>query len=341
MSHLLILRFSSMGDVAMIIPSLRCLTIAYPDIKITVVTNEFYKPFFSEFKNINFFATDFKNSHKGIKGLLKLFKELKNLKPTHVADLHSVLRTHFLAVLFRLRFIKIKKIDKLRPDKKRLFRKSKKVLKPLIPTQYRYSEVFCRLGFNIDLTSHQFPLPKIINDKAQGFLSAMENGKKKIGIAPFASFTGKIYPLDLMQKVVAFLQNENYVLLFGNGKYEIDILKVWVKAYPNALGCYVLDSLESELEIISNLDVMLSMDSANGHLAANYNVPVISLWGLTHPFAGYAPFLSKPENELTSNRETYPMLPTSAYGNKTPKGYENIMRSIDVNDVILAINKVL
>ncbi|MDB0068960.1 glycosyltransferase family 9 protein [Flavobacteriaceae bacterium] len=330
-----------MGDVAMMIPSLRCLTIAYPDIKITVVTNEFYKPFFSEFKNINFFATDFKNSHKGIKGLLNLFKELKNLKPTHVADLHSVLRTHFLAVLFRLRFIKIKKIDKLRSDKKRLFRKSKKVLKPLIPTQYRYSEVFCRLGFNIDLTSHQFPLPKIINDKAQSFLSVIENGKKKIGIAPFASFTGKIYPLDLMQKVVAFLQNENYVLLFGNGKYETDILKVWVKAYPNALGCYVLDSLESELEIISNLDVMLSMDSANGHLAANYNVPVISLWGLTHPFAGYAPFLSKSENELVSNRETYPMLPTSAYGNKIPKGYENVMRSIDVNDVILAINKVL
>ena len=86
---------------------------------------------------------------------------------------------------------------------------------------------------------------------------------------------------------------------------------------------------------------MLSMDSANGHLAANYNVPVISLWGLTHPFAGYAPFLSKPENELTSNREMYPLLPTSAYGNKTPKGYENVMRSIDVNDVILAINKVL
>ena len=330
-----------MGDVAMMIPSIRCLTIAYPDIKITVVTNGFYKPFFSEFKNINVFATDFKNSHKGIKGLLNLFKELKNLKPTHVADLHSVLRTHFLAILFKLRFIKIKKIDKLRSDKKRLFRKSNKVLKPLIPTQYRYSEVFCKLGFNIDLTSHQFPLPKIINNKAQSFLSDIENGKKKIGIAPFASFTGKIYPLDLMQKVVAFLQNEHHVFLFGNGKYETDILKVWVKAYPNALGCYVLDSLESELEIISNLDVMLSMDSANGHLAANYNVPVISLWGLTHPFAGYAPFLSKPENELTSNREKYPMLPTSAYGNKTPKGYENVMRSIEVNDVILAINKVL
>ena len=136
---------------------------AYPDLKITIVTNGFYKPFFSEFKNINFFEADFKNSHKGVKGLFKLYKELKSLKPTHVADLHSVIRTHFLSLLFKLRLIKIKKIDKLRSDKKRLFRKSNKVLKPLIPTQYRYSEVFCRLGFNIDLTSHEFPLPKIIN----------------------------------------------------------------------------------------------------------------------------------------------------------------------------------
>jgi len=341
MTHLLILRFSSMGDVAMMIPSLRCLTKAYPDLNITIVTNGFYKPFFTEFKNINFFAADFKNSHKGVKGLFKLYKELKNLKPTHIADLHSVIRTHFLSLLFKFRFIKIKKINKLRSDKKRLFRKSNKVLKPLIPTQYRYSEVFCRLGFNIDLTSHEFPLPKIITDSTQNFLSELESGKKKIGIAPFASFTGKIYPLDLMQKVVGFLQNDYYVFLFGSGKYETDILKVWTKAYPNVLGCYVLNSLKSELEIISNLSAMISMDSANGHLAANYNVPVISLWGLTHPFAGYAPFLSKPENELTSDREKYPLLPTSAYGNKTPKGYENVMRTIDVNDVILAVNKVV
>ena len=330
-----------MGDVAMMIPSLRCLTKTYPGLNITIVTNGFYKPFFTEFKNINFFEADFKNSHNGIKGLFRLYKELKILKPTHIADLHSVIRTHFLSVLFKLRFIKIKKINKLRSDKKRLFRKFNKVLKPLIPTQYRYSEVFCRLGFNIDLTSHEFPLPKIITESTQNFLSELESGKKKIGIAPFASFTGKIYPLDLMQKVVGFLQKDHYVFLFGNGKYETDILKVWTKAYPNVLGCYVLNSLKSELEIISNLSAMISMDSANGHLAANYNVPVISLWGLTHPFAGYAPFLSKPENELTSDREKYPLVPTSAYGNKTPKGYENVMRTIDVNDVILAVNKVV
>ena len=66
------------------------------------------------------------------------------------------------------------------------------------------------------------------------------------------------------------------------------------------MGCYNLGSLVMELEIISNLDAMVSMDSANGHIAANYNVPVISIWGLTHPFGGYAPFLSIPENTLMS-----------------------------------------
>ena len=98
---------------------------------------------------------------------------------------------------------------------------------------------------------------------------------------------------------------------------------------------------EEEIEIISNLDLMISMDSANGHIAANYNIPVITLWGLTHPFAGFSPFLSLSENMIVSNRKQYPQIPTSAYGNKTPKGYENVMRTIDVSDVILAVNKVL
>jgi ADP-heptose:LPS heptosyltransferase len=95
-----------------------------------------------------------------------------------------------------------------------------------------------------------------------------------------------------------------------------------------------LESLANEIEIISNLDLMISMDSANGHLAANYNVPVISLWGLTHPFGGFAPFLSNQKNMLVSSREKYPKIPTSAYGKKIPNGYENVMRTIDYKDVL-------
>ena len=55
MKHLLVLRFSSMGDVAMMIPSLRCLVKSYPNLKITVVSKKTFKPFFKEFEKCNFF----------------------------------------------------------------------------------------------------------------------------------------------------------------------------------------------------------------------------------------------------------------------------------------------
>jgi len=339
MNHLLVLRFSSMGDVAMIIPSIRCLIKKYPETKITVVSKPAFLPFFKEFKNLDFFEVNFKSQHKGLKGMFRLFKELSELKPTHIADLHSVLRTHILYLLFKLKLYRIKRIDKSRAERKKLFRKKNKIFKPLTPAQYRYSEVFNRLGFNIDLSNHEFSDPFQINSQDQ--IAHVDKSKKWIGIAPFASFNGKIYPLDLMQNIVSFLQRDHQVFLFGNGVYETKKLEIWEKAFQNVFGCYNLKSLEKEIEIISNLDLMISMDSANGHIAANYNVPVIILWGLTHPFAGFAPFLSASENMLVSNREKYPLLPTSAYGKKIPKGYESVMRTIEYKEVIVRALKSL
>ena len=339
MNHLLVLRFSSMGDVAMTIPSLRCLIKKYPETKITVVSKSTFRPFFKEFKNLDFFEVNFKTKHKGLKGVFRLFKELTELKPTHIADLHSVLRTHVLYVLFKLKLYNIKRVDKSRAERKKLFRKNNKIFKPLTPAQYRYSEVFNRLGFNIDLSNHEFSDPYEINSQDQ--IAHIDKSKKWIGIAPFASFNGKIYPLDLMQNIVSFLQRDHQVFLFGNGVYETKKLEIWEKAFQNVFGCYNLKSLEKEIEIISNLDLMISMDSANGHIAANYNVPVIILWGLTHPFAGFAPFLSASENMLVSNREKYPLLPTSAYGKKIPKGYESVMRTIEYKEVIVRALKSL
>jgi ADP-heptose:LPS heptosyltransferase len=73
---------------------------------------------------------------------------------------------------------------------------------------------------------------------------------------------------------------------------------------------------------------MLSMDSGNAHLAAILGVKVITLWGATHPFAGFSPFNQPLENALTADSSLYPKLPTSVYGNKKVAGYEDAMRTI-------------
>ena len=79
---------------------------------------------------------------------------------------------------------------------------------------------------------------------------------------------------------------------------------------------------------------MISMDSANGHIAANCGTPVLSLWGLTHPFCGFKPFDQPIENSLTLDRKNYPAIPTSIFGDRIPKNYESAFRSLDPKTVI-------
>ncbi len=60
-----------------------------------------------------------------------------------------------------------------------------------------------------------------------------ENNQKLIGIAPFAQYDSKVYPLDLMQEVIAKLaENKDHtILLFGGGKKEIEILNSLSRAF--------------------------------------------------------------------------------------------------------------
>ena len=84
---------------------------------------------------------------------------------------------------------------------------------------------------------------------------------------------------------------------------------------------------------------MISMDSGNAHLAAMLGVKVITLWGATHPFAGFKPFDQPLENCITSDRDKYPLLPTSIYGNKKVEGYEDAMRSILPETVVTKVKR--
>ncbi len=335
----LILRFSSLGDVAMTNPVIRCLEKKYPNNKFIYVTRPKFKPLFEEFKNVEIFELDLKKRHKGFLGVLRLFIDLIKLRPSRVADLHSVLRTNILSFLFRIFFIKVSVIDKKRKDRKALTRKRNKIFKPLTPVHFLYQEVFNKLGFTIDLTKdHIFPPSKVFN--LNTYDVQIDSGKL-VGIAPFAKHAGKMYPLDLMQKIVSYVQEKHIVFLFGFGKFEMDTINRWSKVFKNVNSCDFLNGFENEISLISNLDLMISMDSANGHIASIYNVPVITIWGLTHPYTGFTTFNSDSENQFCVDREKFPLVPNSIYGNKMIKGYENSMRTISFQDVLARVNKII
>ncbi|MEO8253239.1 MAG: glycosyltransferase family 9 protein [Flavobacterium sp.] len=330
------MRLSAMGDVAMTVPVLRAFVEQYPNIQITVVSRPFFKPFFETIPNVAFFAFDEKERHKGFLGLIRLFQDLRRLKIDAFADLHNVLRSKVVRTLFALSGRKVAAVDKGREGKKALTAVENKIFNQL-PTMFeRHTKVFQQLGFEVDLSNPSFPEKAVLSTEIVSLIG--KKRQKLIGIAPFAQYDAKVYPLDLMQKVIEQLAEnpENKILLFGGGKKEIEILESISSPYENAINMAGKIKFQQELQLISNLDVMLSMDSGNAHIAAMLGVKVVTLWGATHPFAGFSPFNQPIENALVSDRETFPLLPTSVYGNKKVAGYEDAMRTIPV-DVIIKI----
>ena len=340
-SHILVIRLSAMGDVAMTVPVLRAFSLQYPNVKITVVSRPFFKPFFDDIENITFFPIDLKERHKGFLGLLRLFSDLRKLNFDAVADLHNVLRSKIITTLFALNGKKVAATDKGRQDKKALTKLAIKTISPIKSMFDRHVETFEKLGFQINLNTPTFPEKAILSEDIINI-----TGKKQenwIGMAPFAQYESKVYPIDLIQQVIDELakNTSNKILLFGGGNEEIKKLNQLKSKYENVLVLAGKTNLKEELAIISNLNVMLSMDSGNAHIAAMLGVKVITLWGATHPFAGFQPFHQPDDFCLTSDRKQYPFLPTSVYGNKKVAGYENAMRTILPNTIIDKIEKEL
>ena len=326
-----------MGDVAMTVPVLRALISQHPEIKITVVSRPFFKPFFEGILNVDFFPIDLKERHKGFFGLLRLYKDLKKLKIDAVADLHNVLRSKIIKSLFALSGKKTAFVDKGRAEKKALTSAENKIFKPVTSMFERHATVFQELGFEINLDNPQFPPKANISSEIINFTG--EKTQNWIGIAPFAQYDSKVYPQDLMQEVIDKLaeNTHNKIFLFGGGNKEIEILNQFASGKENVITVAGKLKFEEELKLISNLDVMLSMDSGNSHIAAMLGVKVVTLWGATHPYAGFLAFNQPMDSALVSDREKYPLLPTSVYGNKKVEGYEDAMRSISVESVVKKI----
>ncbi len=338
--HLLIIRFSAMGDVAMLVPVIRILIKAYPNLRLTVLTREFFAPVFQDIPRVKVHAADLKGRHKGISGLIRLSKELKNLGVTGVADMHNVLRSNVLKTLFLFSGINFRQIDKGRSEKKALTSLENKVFRQLKSTHQRYADVLSDLGYPIDLSETVFSEKYVLSSSILK-ITGNKNGIW-IGIAPFAAHEAKAYPTNFLSQVLKILSvEENLKLFLFGGEDESKKLGSLASGYDNIISLAGKLKFEEELEVISNLDLMVSMDSGNAHLAAIYGVKVLTIWGITHPFAGFAAFNQPEDHHLLPDRSKYPAIPTSVYGNKFHEGYRNVIASISPDAVVEKIKMMI
>jgi ADP-heptose:LPS heptosyltransferase len=324
-----------MGDVAMTVPVIKNVLQQYPDLQITFVSNAFFAPLFEGLERVHFHPAHLKDGHKGLKGLYRLFRQLKSSRFDAIIDLHNVLRSQILRNFFALTGCKIVVIDKGREEKKALTRKEHKVLRQLRSMHERYADVFRSAGVTVELNT---AAPIFTKQILPAFKAVFSSGKKVIGIAPFAQHTEKMYPLEKMREVVLSLAANNNLLLFGGGKYESAVLQQWENELNNVFAVAGKFSFKEELALISNLDVMLSMDSANMHLASLYGVPVVSIWGATHPFAGFYGWEQSDNNIVQFDLECRPC---SVFGNKPCfRGDHACMQWITEDSIVQKITSV-
>lgn len=310
--RVLIYRLSSMGDVAMLASVLKEACKQNLNHEFIIVSHHFFEAFFLEIENVLFHGFYPKSKHKGVKGLLKLHRELQVYRADKIADLHGNIRTKILGMLSSLNgHSYTKTIDKGREAKKEIIKTKR--LKQLKPTVERYADVFRALGLKAEL-SHQ--LPKVNMRTPSQYSAIVNHTKYNIGISPFAQWKYKMWPLSKMKELINQLASydSTALFIFGGGEKEKEMADDLARKHKNVVNTIGTLSLKEELELISNIDLMLSMDSSGMHMASLVGVRCISLWGTTHPFLG---FLGYGQSINDCIQVDHPNRPCSVYGNKS------------------------
>lgn len=306
-SPLLVIRFSALGDVAMTVPVLKLLLEQNPSQRIVMVSNSSYAPLFENIDRLTFLGADLSARHRGLSGLLKLFVALRKAGPfMGVADLHHVIRSRLLCLLFFMTGVSSYHIEKGRTQKRALTRRYNKHLQPLPSAFERMQVVFLNMGLHCSLPS--VSAPAIARFAAQ-------KAAFTIGIAPFAKHPEKAYPLSQLKDLIGFLQADGRftIQLFGGGGAEALVLAQYEKEYRGVVSMAGRFTLAEELAYMRKLDLMISMDSANMHLASLCDLPVLSVWGPTHRFAG---FMGWGQSEKHAIEAALECRPCSVFGNK-------------------------
>lgn len=286
--NILVFRLSALGDVAMTIPVIYSVARQHPDVRLTVVTRPFFRRLFlNPPPNVDFI--DF--TARNVTELMAFIRDLKTVEYSAVADLHDVIRTRVIRMMLRLKRIPVATVNKDRRSRKRLTDKKERSYQRNYVD--RYADVFRRLGLDVDVNFEGF--------------GESDAGRRGVGIAPFARYATKTYPPKLMEEVARMLTDLDVpVYLFGARGEEAGQLAGWVERNPKLKLMAGKLSLEDELREIGRLQAMITMDSANMHLASLMRTPVVSIWGSTIPQCGFLGYGQSPERAVWLDLECQP-----------------------------------
>lgn len=305
----IVLRFSALGDVAMTLPSLyEAAEEHHRDLFILVTQPFMAKLAVNSPVNLQTLTFD-KREHKGWSKLIAFARSLHQQYPDAVIiDLHDVLRTKVIRSTLKALGHKVVSLKKPRQARSKLLSKRKEAKVPrklyVTPMTDVYIEALERAGIKL------LSKGKAITPEGKKF------DRITIGIAPHAQHRGKMISDEQVLELIDVL-NAKFpgcdLILYGAPGIEARRNRGYVAQRQGKVRMTSSRGLAEEIHEIARLHYMISMDSANQHIAAMVGTPVLSLWGATHPAAGFIPF-RVPESQCIG--VDIECRPCSIYGNK-------------------------
>lgn len=336
--RVLITCFSSISNVAAIVPQLYGLTCDYPEHEFVVLSRSFLRPLFDKLNNVTFVGGDIRGAHKTPIGVFRLFKELKALRPDVVLDMQRSWRTKMIARLFMLSGTKTLAIGFASGEQKKLIKKGAKKYHP-IPTIFdRQARLYAKIRLKVNDSFEKLYEPSADQVAKITELYGEKQGRW-IGIAPFSIARGKTLPFRKMKNIIAHFDKkpDTKIFLFGAGEMENELLSDWQSLYENVYAVHTSLQLDDELALMNQLDLMVSMDSANMHLASLMAVPVVSVWGATHQYSGFLGWKQSTENCVGVD---FSCRPCTAHSDKKCKyGDYRCLESLHSSKIIEIIEK--
>ena len=314
--RILVIRFSAMGDVALTTPVITGMRASHPDVEIVMLTRSAFKSFFAEEDRLKLFFPDFRGRHKGFIGIIRIFIDLRKTgKFDHVVDLHNVIRSKILGLLFWFIGATVTVVNKGRAEKRRLIKGVEK--RQLKHSVERYLETFKQAGFLVNIPDSPWIRPS--ENAFEKLPELFENGNVlNIGVAPFAKHPLKMWSENYMAQLLQLVSKDrNVKFWFFGGKEDEAQLEVLAAKFENAYCFAGKHTLDIELAAISKLDFMIAMDSSNMHIAALVSTKVISIWGATDPLAGFGAWNQSESYSIRISTEELTCRPCTVFGKGT------------------------
>jgi len=324
LKKILIIRFSSIGDIVLTSPVLRCIKNQYPDAKLHFVTKVQYKGLLEYNPYID-------KIHTLERNISKLIQQLWAENFDFIIDLHNNIRSHRICIALLKRVGRVYKLN----FAKWIIVNTKTDLLPTLHVVDRYIEAASHINLKNDNKGLDFFLPPSMNLNQLNIPSVFKENNY-IAWVLGGKHNTKIFPAE---KIINICSKLNFpIILLGdsNDQTNGELIAQAASIVYNFAG--KLSLFESAM-VVKNASVVVTNDTGLMHIAAAFQKKIVSLWGSTVKAFGMYPYMPQAKFDYRIIEvANLSCRPCSKIGFKVcPKKHFKCMNEINENEVLEAI----